>query len=135
MENRIIGTVVSLLPQESGVSQAGRAWSRLRVILEQEDKYSKHPKFVCVEVWGDKINSFALRPNSYVALSVDIESQEFKERWYTTIKAYKCEHLSHAPISPQPQGATMQVNNPSPFGATNIPQHQGATMVQEDLPF
>ena len=80
------GKVISQLAEVSGNSKSGNAWRKQEYIIETEGQY---PKKVCVSIWGDKIDQFALKTGEQVTLGVDLESREFNGRWYTDVRAYK----------------------------------------------
>ncbi|WP_113926048.1 DUF3127 domain-containing protein [Cognataquiflexum aquatile] len=83
----IIGKVVQIMPEASGSSAKG-TWRKREYIVEQPGQY---PKKVCVVIWGDSIDQFALKVGDEVTASVDIESREYNGRWYTDVKVWKVE--------------------------------------------
>ncbi|UZD21768.1 DUF3127 domain-containing protein [Algoriphagus halophytocola] len=80
------GKIIQKLPEVGGKSKSGNEWRKQEFILETPGQY---PKKVCVALWGDKIDQFAINNGEDVTLSVDVESREFNGRWYTDVKAYK----------------------------------------------
>ena len=106
MDLKITGTVKKLLEEQSGESQKG-PWRKQEFILETEGNY---PKQVCIVQWGDNIDSFGVRIDERVTVSIDIASREYNERWYTDVKAWKVEQEAAAPVAterkvPEPMGA------------------------------
>ena len=93
----ISGKVVQIMPEASGSSTKG-TWRKREYIVEQPGQY---PKKVCVSVWGDKIDQFALKVGEQVTLGIDVESREYNGRWYTEIKAYKADRTSGGGGMPQ----------------------------------
>lgn len=83
----INGKIVQVLGELSGSGRNG-IWKKRDYILETKGQY---PKKVCVTVWGDKIDQFAMQEGDEVNLSIEIESREYKGRWYTDVKAWKVE--------------------------------------------
>lgn len=100
----IQGKVTNILDLQSGEGKNG-PWKKQDFILETESQY---PKKVCITLWGDKIEQFNLNEGEEVKVFADIESREFKGRWYTDVKAWKIEKpgASSAPTDtgiPPPQ--------------------------------
>ena len=81
----ITGKIIEILPEKSGQSANGE-WRKQEYVLETETSY---PKKICFVVWGDKIELFNLKKGESVEVSVDLESREYNERWYTDVKAWK----------------------------------------------
>lgn len=87
MDLKITGTVKQVLEEQSGESRNG-PWRKQEFILETADKF---PKSVCIVVWGDNIDQFALQVDEQVTAHIDIASREYNGRWYTDVKAWKLE--------------------------------------------
>src|SRR5690606_3526605 len=83
----INGKIVQVLEELSGTGRNG-IWKKRDYIVETKGQY---PKNVCVTVWGDKIDQFAMQAGDEVNLGIEIESREYKGRWYTDVKAWKVE--------------------------------------------
>ena len=101
MDLTITGTVTDILPEQSGEGRNG-PWRKQQFILETEGTY---PKQVCVIVWGDNIDQFALQEGERLTAHIDIQSREFNGRWYTDVKAWKVarhEGQQDAPPPPDP---------------------------------
>lgn len=96
----ISGKIVRVLPEKSGQSARG-PWRKQDYILETRSQY---PKQICFMVWGDKIDEFGIQEGQELQISIDIESREYNERWYTDVKAWKV----------APAGAA-DANGPPPF--------------------
>lgn len=117
-EMEISGTVIQVLPEESGQSARG-TWRKQSYVLETEGQY---PKKVCLQVWGDKIDTFNIQENSKITASIEVESREFNGRWYTDVKAWKVN---------QTQSASNEKANDVPL-PTEPPLVEGD---DEDMPF
>jgi hypothetical protein len=117
----IAGTVVSILPEVNGQGKNG-TWRKQEFILETEGQY---PKKVCVSMWGDKIDQFALSVGDAVVASVDVESREYNQRWYTEVKTWKVEKAGQAQ-SPS--------NAPGDFGPPPNPSFAPSD-ADDELPF
>ncbi len=83
----ISGKVVQILPLQSGEGKNG-TWRKQEFVIETQGNY---PKKVCITLWGDKIDEASLMEGKEVKAFIDIESREFKGRWYTDVKAWKVE--------------------------------------------
>ena len=91
----IIGTIISILPETSGTSAAGKAWRKREFVLETKEQ---SPKKVHFSVMGDK--DISLHMGDYVRVFADISSREFNGRWYTDVTVWKAEP-AQAPQLPQ----------------------------------
>ena len=89
----ITGKIIQLLDVITGESKNGE-WKKQDVILETDAQYSKK---ICISVWGDKIDQFNFKEGEGVTVSVNIESREFNNRWYTDVRAWKVEKKADAP--------------------------------------
>ena len=81
----ITGKLLNVLPEETGEGRNG-TWKKQSFVLETQDQY---PKKVCITTWGDKINLSNFQENEVITASINIESREFNNRWYTDVKAWK----------------------------------------------
>lgn len=99
MDLQIEGKVTQLLAEQSGKGKNG-PWRKQEFILETQDQY---PKQVCIVLWGDKIDEFDLQEGEQVTAHVDIQSREYKGRWYTDVKAWKIERGSSESQSANPE--------------------------------
>jgi len=92
----IKGKVIQLLDLQSGEGKNG-TWKKQEYIIETLD--SKYPKKVCVAVWGDKIDQFAMQQGDNVVASIEVESREFNGRWYTNVQAWRIQKEQEAGIN------------------------------------
>ena len=90
----IAGKIKTVLPLQSGQSKTGNPWKKQQFILETSG--SQYPKSVCIMLWGDSIDKFAVQQGEDVVASIDIESREFNGRWYTDVKAWKIQKTGGA---------------------------------------
>jgi hypothetical protein len=114
----LTGKLLNLLPQQNGTGKNG-PWVKQDFIIETPGEYSRK---VCISAWGDKAGEAAsLKEQDEVQVSVNIESREYNERWYTDVKAWKIEKLSGT-------GST---------GVSNTPPYEDIPPPAEDdlLPF
>ena len=57
----ITGKIVQLLEKQTGQGKNG-TWEKQDYILETEGQY---PKKVCFNLWGEKINQFAIQQGDF----------------------------------------------------------------------
>lgn len=86
---QIKGTILKVLPKESGNGKNGKEWKRTAFVLETTDQY---PKKVCFSAYGDKADAAEkLTPNTSIEVFYNPESREYNDKWYTELKAWKWE--------------------------------------------
>ena len=88
----IKGRVIQLLPLQTGMGKKGQ-WKKQEFIVETQSQF---PKKVCLSVWGDKVDQFALSVGQQVNVSVELESREYNGRWYTEARAWKVEKIGNS---------------------------------------
>lgn len=87
MSLEISGKIVQIMDEVGGTSARGNAWRKQEFVIETNDQF---PKKICMSVWGDKVADLkAFSEGDEVTASINIESREFKERWYTDVRAWK----------------------------------------------
>ncbi len=87
----LTGKLLQVLPQQSGTGKNG-PWVKQDFIIETPGEY---PKKVCISAWGDKAKEISdLKEGDEIKVSVNIESREFNEKWYTDVKAWRVEKVS-----------------------------------------
>lgn len=84
------GIVVSVLPEQTGTSRAGKEWRKREFVIETEGQY---PKKVCIELFGDK-TSKCPQVGAQVTVAIDIESREYQGRWFTQVSAWDVKSAS-----------------------------------------
>lgn len=94
----LTGKISQILPLAQGQGKNG-TWKKQEYILETPGQY---PKKVCVTVWGDRVDDFALQQGEEVTFSIDVESREYNGRWYTDVKAWKVEKSGAGQSSDMP---------------------------------
>lgn len=83
----IVGKIISVLPEQSGIAKNGNPWKVQAYVLETTEQY---PRKVHFEVFGeDRIKQNPCAIDQLVTVSFDIESREFNGRWYTSIRAWR----------------------------------------------
>ena len=121
----IEGKIFAILPETKGMSAKGE-WVSQDFVLKTEEDY---PKNICFTIFGaDKIKEANIRVGDVVSIGVNIESREFKGRWYTSMKAWSVKKKSEA---------RQQQNEPTP-PLSSKPKQNYASTSQDDtdtLPF
>lgn len=107
----ITGTVVSLLPLQTGQGKNG-IWKKQEFILETPGQY---PKKVCLSLWGEKVDENKLSIGEKITASINIESREYNGRWYTDVRAWKIVKDGSAgrEMAPPPDESFMPESNSS----------------------
>ncbi len=116
----IKGKVIFALPEQSGVSKNGNSWKKREYVLETQETY---PKKVHFDLFGDRADQYPLNVGDVITLSFDIESREFNNRWYTSIRGWKVDKENAT------AGAT-----PDAIPAPPVPDFTQSSP-DEDLPF
>ena len=135
----INGKVIKVLPLQSGVSKAGKNWSKQEFLIETFDAY---PKNVLCSIFNPGQNVAVPNVGEQITASIDIESRPFVgkdgvERFSTDIRAWKLTPYdpsvnvpSFAPQqpTPQPQAQPQQqwVGNQQSGTYPTQPQYQQA---------
>lgn len=91
MATELTVKIIKKLAVETGTSAKGD-WSKQDFIVETQEQF---PKKVCLNVWGkDKVEELKkFKEGATIKASINIESREFNNRWYTEIRAWKIEQL------------------------------------------
>jgi hypothetical protein len=104
----VVGKIITVLPEQSGIAKNGNPWKVQAYILETIEQY---PRKVHFEIFGeDRIKQNPCAIDQIVTVSFDIESREFNGRWYTSIRAWKVV-----------QGDTTQAAQAAPTAAPAAP--------------
>lgn len=131
----IKGKVIQNLGLQSGTSKAGKAWSKASIVIETEGQY---PKKVALDNLKNAEEFGKLAPGSVGTFHIEIISNEFNGRWYTSVNCYKWETASPYP---QQQAYTSQgyesyqPQAPQPPYPVVQPLPEGAAQETDDLPF
>ena len=124
----ISGKIIAILPMQGGTSKSGNEWKKQDYILETHDQY---PKKVCFNLWGEKVDQFAIQSGEELTVSFDIESREFNGKWYTNINAWKVDRVESN------QGTSAAGLTPDNFATGAVPTAPdfGPVNPIDDLPF
>ncbi len=134
----LTGTLIKVLPEVTGAGKNGTNWVKQEFVLETEDQF---PKKVCMSLWGDKVNEikkYAL--GDKLTASLNLESREYNERWYTEARAWRLELAGSGGGSTQatPNYTQNQPVNAAPkevVATSPLPPSMQSFSEDDDLPF
>jgi len=123
MSMQVKGTLIQKLRPESGVSKAGKEWSKQDFVIETNEQF---PKKICFTLFGDKTSLIGgISEGTEVEVFFTVESRDFNGKWYHNINAWKIENAA----------ATSQARNfPPEFSGGDIPP-EPMDDSGNDLPF
>ncbi|MEN8226266.1 MAG: DUF3127 domain-containing protein [Bacteroidota bacterium] len=85
--SEIKGKIIKIIDPVKGEGKNG-PWKKQEFIFETEGQY---PKKVCIANWNDKVSADDLKMGEEYTVSINIESRDYNDRWYTEIKMWKVE--------------------------------------------
>ncbi len=114
---QITGTIKSIGEVQTGTSKAtNKEWKKVNFVIETHGEYSKSVAF---NVFGvDKVDNFTKynKAGQTVDVSFDVESREYKGRYYTDLNAWKVfTNKDGATVSAEPAQSTTQDAGNLPF--------------------
>lgn len=86
------GKIIHELELVTGMGKKG-SWQKQEYVIETPGQY---PKKVAFSVCGENIDKLNLSLGDEVTVSVELESREYNSRWFTEVRAWKCEHHKFA---------------------------------------
>ena len=91
----IVGKVIKILDARAGVSQrTGNEWYIREFVIETEDQY---PVKLCIQVSGkDKWEQWNVQVGNKYDVAYNISSREWKEKWFTSVEAWKVTLVSES---------------------------------------
>ena len=117
----IKGTIIQVLPIKTGSGKNGD-WKSQDYIIETEGRY---PKKICFNVWGDNIDKFALSYYDKITAHIEIESREFNEKWFTTVRAWKIEKVTEQSQQPIEEVTQPTTGTPLPVQPQQVSDESG----------
>lgn len=127
----IEGTLSQLLDEQTGTNaNTGNAWRKGGFILETMD--GQFPRKIHVELWGEKLEDIKkYKIGQAIKASINIESREYMNKWYTGVKAWKLEPAAAGGGSDAPAPSSVPMPSASHEPAPNF----NTTAQDDDLPF
>jgi hypothetical protein len=85
----IKGTLVAILPLESGITKAGKDWQKLTIVIEfNEGNYQK--KLALSASKEELIQTLQnLKQGDSITASINLESREFNGKWFNSVNVWK----------------------------------------------
>lgn len=156
MDIQLIGTIVRVLPMQSGTKRDGGEWQKQDYLLSVEDE--RYDNKVCFQIFGaEKIARIGLKENERVRVHLEIRANEYNGKFYNSIDCWKVDRNNDqqqqqgnavvnaspqaTPTQQQPQEPVAQSSQqqqfPSQVNSQSEPQKQAAPQAQEaePLPF
>ena len=139
MALEVSGKIFKILNLETGEGKNGQ-WKKRTFVIETEEQY---PKKVALDCWGDlaEIVQSSYSVGDRVTAGINFESRDFKDKWYTSIKAWKLNKTGveipktlkpDAPVEVKKPEINQEVTNQIPAEFANqLP----VPPVEDDLPF
>jgi hypothetical protein len=120
MALEINGKLIKVMEQVTGESRnGGNGWVKQEFVIETFDQY---PKKICCSVWGDKTDQLRrFQPGDDVKVSINIESREYNERWYTEVRAWKLDPAGAPSAAPFQGAPSYPASTPAPAPAFSAP--------------
>lgn len=84
----IRGVVVSFT-DKSGVSKAGKEYKKSELVIKNNDGYNDKEVHYAFTLFGKAMESFNQKVGDQVAVMFNIESRQWKDRWFTELVAWK----------------------------------------------
>ena len=98
-ELSIEGKVIAIELVQSGVSSAGKEWSKQEFVIETPGEY---PKKVAFTLFGDKRTIISnLIIGNDVKVFFNLESREYNGRWFHNVNASKVDFEESEGIPPE----------------------------------
>ena len=132
----ILGKVIAVLPERSGVSARGE-WKSQTYVIETQEQY---PKKMAFDVFGaDRLAQFNIHSGEEILVSFDIDAHEYQGRWFNSIRAWNVTKVSQQAMASSANAAGVA----DPANQQNLfpPEQQSAQQQEQqrgnsdDLPF
>lgn len=118
MDIQLIGTIVRVLPMQSGTKRDGGEWQKQDYLLSVEGE--RYDNKVCFQIFGaEKIARIGLKENERVRVHLEIRANEYNGKFYNSIDCWKVDRNSdqqqqqgNAVVNASPQAAPTQQQPP-----------------------
>ena len=153
MDIQLIGTIVRVLPMQSGTKRDGGEWQKQDYLLSVEGE--RYDNKVCFQIFGaEKIARIGLKENERVRVHLEIRANEYNGKFYNSIDCWKVDRNNDqqqqqgnavvnaspqaTPTQQQPQEPVAQSSQQQQFppqvNSQGEPQQQAAPQAQEAEP-
>ncbi len=131
----IQGVVFRIMPETRGTSARGE-WQRQEVIFEMMD--GQYARKIAVTFFNRPDDVKNLKEGGAYTVSVNIESREYNERWYTDVRAWrvvaKDAPAAAAPVA-EPYNSAAPQSAPQAQPQQSAPASPATADDVDDLPF
>ena len=108
---KIKGKLSKILEPESGTSKAGKEWKKQGFVIDSGDQYNPDAAF---SIFGEEkiesnLNSVSI--GDEVTVLFNVQSREFKGKWYTSLDCYKIVASGATQVASEPSPAVVQDDN------------------------
>jgi len=105
MSLEITGVIKKFLPVESGFSKSDKEWKKQSFIVVNNDGYEGREQIYCFEVFGsEKVENLTKyqKEGQEVKVSFNVKTNEWKDKFYTSLQSFRIDKLESAPSVPMP---------------------------------
>lgn len=128
MDIQLIGTIVRVLPMQSGTKRDGGEWQKQDYLLSVEGE--RYENKVCFQIFGaEKIARIGLKENERVRVHLEIRANEYNGKFYNSIDCWKVDRNSDQ--QQQQQGNAVVNTNPQATPTQQQPQEPVAQSSQQ----
>lgn len=99
----ITGAIEKILTSESGTTKDGKEWQKQSFIVANNDGYDNKKQIFCFEIFGEeKVSNFNKynKVGDVVKVDFNISTNEWKERYFTSLQAWKVFKAEQTPSIP-----------------------------------
>ncbi len=128
MSLEIKGKLIQVLEEQKGESTRG-PWIKQEFVIETEDQF---PKQICLAAWNERataVKGFSMGDRLKIAF--DIESREYRGKWYTNLKAWSIDRETEGQSQAAPTNTAAALPQAPPHSLEDIPPESSS----DDLPF
>lgn len=119
MEHKEQGAIKTILPVETGTTKDGKEWKKVVFTIANNGGYQGAEQIFAFEIFGvEKVDKFLQYNKEGDAVDVDfnINTNEWKGKYYTSLSAWKVFKSGVNTPQPQPQAEPVQEeDDDSPF--------------------
>lgn len=112
------GIVSYVSAVQNGTSKAGKAWSKVDVVLTYDNSKPEWPKAIAFSVMNDNIGKFNLQAGNEYEVEVDFSVREYQGKHYMSASCWKATPIQQSPVqppSPAPTSAQPEQTDEFPF--------------------
>ena len=94
MEYEVKGTLKTILPIESGTSQAGKDWKKVNFIVSNNEGYEGKEQIFAFQIFGEeKVDTFIKfnKEGSTVNVKFNFRTNEYNGKYFTNLEAWRVE--------------------------------------------